>query len=88
MKSFSEKIPIHYNLDGIPNQWGSKDSIFLSPIISIIIWFMITFVVENAVKSSYKLYVLDFALIISKVFKLVIISIISFEQIVYLYKIH
>jgi uncharacterized membrane protein len=37
-----DKIPIHFNLSGEPNGWGGKNSIFILPVLSIVLFSLIT----------------------------------------------
>ncbi|AGB18564.1 DUF1648 domain-containing protein [Thermoanaerobacterium thermosaccharolyticum] len=38
------KVPIHYSLFGNPDSWGSKRTLFLIPLVSILLYFMFSYI--------------------------------------------
>ena len=54
------KIPIHYNIKGMPDNWGAKSAIFFIPCIMIIVYSIMLsinlFILKRKAKPSFYFY--------------------------------
>ena len=42
-----EKVPIHFSASGAANRWGSKDSLWLLPLLGGVVYLLLTFTAKN-----------------------------------------
>lgn len=83
-----DKVPSHFGLSGAPDYWGAKQSLFMLPIVSVILYALFTFIAKVAPmqKQSNPIQILQSQIAVMMLFSLktwilIMLSVLNFSTI-------